>query len=166
MKLLERVSAATRVRHFFLATERIYIYWIRKYIYFNNKQHPESLGPKDVSAFPTYLAVKQKVAVSTQNQALCALVFLCRYVLGKTLELNGGFQLAKRPRRLPTVLSKEEVRSLLSNLTGTNKLIATLMYGSGMRKLETLRLRVCDFSLERKEIMIIKLMLNTNGVHR
>jgi len=154
MKLLDRVRAAIRVRHYSLATERIYIHWIKKYIYYHDKQHPENLGPDEVSAFLTYLAVKERVAASTQNQALCALVFLYKQVLGQTLQLNGGFQLAKRPLRLPTVLSKKEVRSLLSNLTGTNKLIATLMYGSGMRKLETLRLRICDVSLDRKEILI------------
>ena len=151
---MDQVKAAERVRHYSLSTERLYSYWIREFIYFHDKKHPEQLGDGAIEHFLTYLAVEQKVSASTQNQALCALVFMYKPVLKREVCLEGGFELAKRPRRLPTVLSKTEIRALLSNMHGTNKLLATLIYGSGMRKMEALRLRVCDVNRERKESLV------------
>lgn len=154
MKLMERVRAMARVRHFSISTERAYCHWIKRFIFYSGKQHPAELPDQAVADFLTHLAVTENVSTSTQNQALCAMVFLYQHVLNRKLELHGAFRMAKRPKRLPTVLSKAEVQSLLSNMSGMNKLLATLIYGSGMRKMEALKLRVCDVSLDRKEILI------------
>ncbi|MEQ8315593.1 MAG: integron integrase [Gammaproteobacteria bacterium] len=154
MKLMDRVRATARVRHFAPSTERSYCYWIKKFIYFSGMKHPSSLPDQAVADFLTHIAVKENVSVSTQNQALCAMVFLYQHVLGRSLELQDSFRMARRPKRLPVVLSKSEIQVLLSNMSGTNKLLATLIYGSGMRKMEALKLRVCDVSLDRKEILV------------
>ncbi|MFL0800616.1 MAG: integron integrase [Agarilytica sp.] len=154
MKLLDQVRAQIRVRHYAYSTEKSYCHWIKKFILFNQKQHPKLLTAEHIAAFLTHLAVHDKVSSSTQNQALCALTFLYRHVLGMDLGDIGGFNFSKQPKRLPTVLSKTEVRSLISNMKGIYKTIATLLYGAGLRQNEALRLRIADINFERHELII------------
>ncbi len=154
MKLLDQVRAQIRVRHYAYSTEKSYCHWIKKYILFNQKQHPKLLTPDHVAVFLTHLAVREKVSASTQNQALCALIFLYRHVLGIEIGDVGGFNFSRQPKRLPTVLSKTEVKSLISNMTGVYKTITTLLYGAGLRQNEALRLRVTDINFERHELII------------
>ena len=153
-KLLERVSNAIRVRHFSKATETAYVGWIRRFIYFHGKQHPLKLGEPEISQYLTYLAVRKHVSASTQNQALAALLFLYREVLGREVAWLDDLVRAKRPKRLPAVLTQAEVISLLGFMKGTPKLVASLLYGSGLRLLEALRLRIKDVDLERREIRV------------
>jgi integrase len=154
MKLMDRVREAIRLRHYALSTERSYCHWVRRYIIFHNRQHPEALSSVEVKAFLTHLANRERVSASTQNQALCALIFLYKQVLGIELGDIGGFKFAKKPRRMPTVLSRMEVQSVLSRMHGTNKVVATLLYGAGLRKMEALRLRIGDLNFDRKEMLI------------
>ncbi len=153
-RLLERVRDAIRVRHYSRRTEKAYVDWIRRFIRFHGVRHPREMGAAEIEAFLNDLAVRQAVAASTQNQALAALVFLYREVLqAPPLQLEGLVR-ARAPRRLPVVLSREEVRRLLAALEGTPKLLASLMYGSGLRLLEALRLRVKDVDVERRELLV------------
>ncbi|MCU0988986.1 MAG: integron integrase [Xanthomonadales bacterium] len=135
-------------------TEEAYVSWIRRFILSQGKRHPREMGAPEVEAFLTQLAVRGRVAASTQNQALAALLFLYREVLGIELPWMTEIRRAKRPRRLPTVLSREEVGALLGELSGANWLMASLLYGSGLRLLECLRLRVQDLDLARREILV------------
>ncbi len=151
---LEQVRRACRVRHYSYRTEQAYVEWIRRYILFHGKRHPDSLGERDVAAFLSWLAVERGVAASTQNQALNALVFLYRRVLERPLGEIGGVTRARRPRRVPVVLSRDEVRRLLAELQGTPWLVAGLMYGSGLRLMEALRLRVKDVDFEHRAILV------------
>ncbi len=153
-KLLDRVRIAIRTRHYSLRTEEAYVGWIRRYIFFHNKRHPLEMGEPEINAFLSHLAVKDRVSASTQNQALCALLFLYRQVLEKPFPTLENLVRAKRPARLPTVLTRAEVRSLLHRLTGVERLIATLLYGSGMRLLECLRLRVKDIEFGLNRILV------------
>ncbi|MEM6848985.1 MAG: integron integrase [Pseudomonadota bacterium] len=153
-KLLHQVRDAIRVRHMSYQTEKAYLGWIRRYIIHNNKRHPAELGPADVTAFLTHLAVNLKVAASTQNQALASLLFLYRHVLGIDLPWLDDVVRAKRPARVPVVLSRREVEKVLARLSGKHWLIAALLYGSGLRLAEALRLRVKDFSFEYRQITI------------
>lgn len=153
-KLLTRVRDKLRVRHYSLRTEEAYIQWIRRFIYFHDKRHPQNLSEKDVSAFLNYLAVERHVAASTQNQALCALVFLYREVLEQEFGWLDDLERAKRPARLPVVLSSEQVRQLLARLEGRNWLMANLLYGSGMRLMECVRLRIKDVDFEYRQITV------------
>lgn len=143
-----------RVKHYSLRTEKIYIGWIRRFILANAKRHPREMGAAEVEAFLSLLAVQQKVAASTQNQALSALLFLYRVVLGIQLPWMEGVVRAKRPKRVPTVLSQDEARSLLAHMEGRPQLLASLLYGTGMRLMECLRLRVKDVDFARNEITI------------
>ena len=145
-RLMEQVHNAIRRRYFSPRTEEAYRYWIRQYIYFNGKRHPAELGEPEITAFLNYLATRRKVAAATQNQALSALLFLYKHVLERELAWLDGLQRASRPVRLPTVLTRAEVGSLLGQLTGTRWLLASLLYGSGLRVMECLRLRVKDIS--------------------
>lgn len=154
MKLMDQVRTAIRVRHYAIATERSYCSWIRKFILFHNKRHPRELTATDVMQFLSHLAVNRRVSATTQNQALCAIVFLYKQVLEIDIGEFSAFSLAKRPKRLPTVLSKPEVASLLSNISGQHKTMALLLYGAGMRQMEVLRLRVADVSFDRGEILV------------
>jgi integrase len=133
-----------RVKHYSLRTEKVYVGWIRRFILANAKRHPREMGAAEVEAFPSLLAVQGKVAASTQNQALSALLFLYRVVLGIELPWLEGVVRAKRPKRVPTVLSHGEVQSLLAHMEGRAQLLASLLYGTGMRLMECLRLRVKD----------------------
>lgn len=153
-KLLDRVRIAIRTRHYSLRTEEAYVGWIRRFILFHNQRHPAEMGEPEINAFLSGLAVKERVSASTQNQALCALLFLYRHVLEKPFPQLENLIRAKRPTRLPTVMTRAEVRSLLHGLVGVERVIATLLYGSGMRLLECLRLRVKDVEFGLNRIMV------------
>lgn len=147
-RLLDRVRGCMRLRHMSLRTEKSYIGWIKRYIYFHGKRHPQELGATEVTAFLTDLAKNRNVAASTQNQALCALVFLYERVLDQPLGELDPFVRAKRHRHIPVVLSQEEVRSVLARLNGVPWIYLTMLYGGGLRLMEGLRLRVQDVDLE------------------
>jgi len=142
LQSLDRVRDICRYRHYSIRTEDAYAQWIRRYILFHGKKHPEKLGEDDVRAFLTHLAVKGKVAASTQNQALSALLFLYDAVLHQPLGWVKNVERAKRPIRLPVVLTREEVQAVLGQLTGTYRLMANLLYGSGLRLMDCVRLRL------------------------
>jgi integron integrase len=152
--LFEVARERMRTRHMALRTEQTYLQWMRRYVKYHGRRHPRDLGPADLEAFLTHLAVNAKVGASTQNQALQALLFLYRQVLGIELPWLDNVTRASRPKRLPIVLSAAEVRAVLSHLEGTSWLIANLLYGSGLRLMEAHRLRVKDLLLERGEIMV------------
>ena len=152
-KLLDRVRDAIRLRHYSPRTEQAYVGWIRRFIVFNGKRHPRELGEREVSAFLSGLAGRG-VSASTQNQALSAMLFLYDVVIGERLAWTNGLVRAQRPVRLPVVLSREEVSSLLSRLRGPVWLMASLMYGAGLRLLECAELRVKDLNFDRGELTI------------
>jgi integrase len=153
-KLLDRLRHACRVRHYSLRTEDAYHDWCRRFILFHGKRHPLDVGPAGVTAFLTHLAVERRVGPSTQNQALNALVFLYRQVLGVEPGAFDGVVRADRPRRLPVVLSGPEVRRLLAHLPGTPGLMARVQYGGGLRLLECLRLRVKDVEFDLNQLVV------------
>jgi integrase len=153
-RLLDRVRAAARLRHYSRRTEAAYVAWIRRYIFFHGKRHPAEMGAAEVTRFLTSLAVEGHVAASTQNQALSALLFLYRDVLEVDLPWLDEVVRAKRPERLPVVLTREEVAAVLRPLTGTSRLMASLLYGSGLRLLECCRLRVQDIDFARNQIVV------------
>ncbi len=140
-QFLEQVRHVIRRKGYSIRTEEAYVSWIKRFILFHNKRHPKEMGPSEVEAFLTHLAVDLNVAPSTQNQALQAILFLYREVLHQPLEVSLDFLRAKRPKRLPTVLTRQEVQRVLDAMHGTPKLVAQLLYGSGLRLLEALRLR-------------------------
>ena len=145
---VESVRAAIRVRHCSIRTEQAYVGWIRRFILFQGKRHPAEMGEMEVVEYLTYLAVKRQVSAATQNQALNALVFMYKAVVGRPLGELGDLVRAKRPVRLPVVLSVAEITRLLNELQGTQWLVACLLYGSGLRLLEALRLRVKDIDFD------------------
>jgi len=147
-KLIDQLKHAIRVRNYSIRTEQAYVHWVRRYIYFHDKKHPDEMHDQEIVQFLTYLAVNRNVAANTQNQALNALVFLYRHVLKKPLGDISTATRAKKPQKLPVVLTQDEVRRLLQRLSGTHKLIGALLYGSGLRLLECLRLRVKDVDFE------------------
>jgi integron integrase len=153
-KLLDQVRAAIRLRHMSPRTEEAYVYWTKRYVLFHRKRHPREMGAEEVRQFLTHLAVEEHVAASTQNQALNALVFLYHAVLQITLPALGEIPRAHRPRRLPTVLNREEVRALLAHLEGPSRLMASLLYGSGLRLFECVTLRVKDVDLTSRIITV------------
>jgi len=153
-RLLDRLRAALRARHYSLRTEEAYVAWVRRYVLFHGKRHPDEMGEAEINAFLTNLAVEKKVAASTQNQALSALLFLYRDVLGKSVDSLGDVVRARRPARLPVVLTSAEVKAVLSRLDGTPRLVATLLYGSGLRLMEGLRLRVKDVDFALNQILV------------
>lgn len=153
-RLLEQVRARCRVLHYSIRTERAYVDWIRRFILINGKRHPREMGHKEVEAFLSNLATQGRVAANTQNQALSALLFLYRQVLGVELEWMESVVRAKRPGRLPVVLSRDEVARLLALLDGQCWLMAALMYGTGMRLMECHRLRVKDVDFGCNEICV------------
>jgi len=152
--LLDRVRAAIRVKHYSRRTEKAYVGWIRRFVLFHGKRHPATLGAAEVTAFLSHLAVRRRVSASTQNQALCALLFLYREVLEMDLPWLDELVRAKRPQRVPVVLDRAEVRALLAHLHGTPWLVASLLYGAGLRLLEAMRLRVKDVDFQRREIVV------------
>jgi site-specific recombinase XerD len=138
-RLLDRVRIALRTRHYSLRTEEAYVAWIKRFIFFHGKRHPQEMGETEINAFLSDLAVNGHVSASTQNQALAALLFLYRRVLDREFPDLDDLVRAKRTRRLPVVLTRAEVRSVLARLNGTPRLVCTLLYGTGMRLMECLR---------------------------
>lgn len=154
-KLLDRIREAARVRHLSLRTEKAYVQWARRYILFHGKRHPKEMGEAEINAFLTYLAVEGRVSASTQTQALCALLFLYRTVLSRDVGELEGLVRAKRRRKLPVVLSVEEVKRILAACPqGTERLFLSLLYGTGMRLTEALRLRVKDIDFVYGQITV------------
>ena len=153
-KLLDQVVAKMRVKHYSLRTEKSYTDWIKRYIWHFDKTHPKDMGAAQVEAFLTHLAVERNVSASTQNQAKSALLYLYKEVLGVGLPWLDNVTQAKVPQRLPVVLTQAEVQAVLSRMDGTMWLIASLLYGSGMRIMEVLRLRVKDVDFTRREILV------------
>lgn len=153
-KLLDRVRIAVRAKHYSLATERSYVQWVKRFILWSGKRHPATMGAAEVTAYLTHLSVDREVSSSTQNQALSALLFLYREVLDVQLPWLDNLVRAKPSKHLPAVLSQDEVRRLLAKTSGTPGLILTLLYGTGMRLMEAMRLRVKDVDIERRTITI------------
>ena len=153
-KLLDQVRGKIRLKHYSIRTEQAYVDWIKRFILHFGKRHPRELGAADVEAFLTHLAVAGNVAASTQNQAKSALLFLYREVLETELPWLDNVERARAPKRLPVVLTREEVQGVLGRLTGTHWLIASLLYGAGLRIMEGLRLRVKDVEFSRREILV------------
>lgn len=153
-KLLDQVRDKIRVKHYSIRTETQYIHWIKRFILYHNKRHPREMGAKEVESFLTHLATAGGVSAATQNQALSALLFLYREILAVNLPWLDNVIRAKKPQRLPVVLSKNEVGKILARMDGTYALMAQLLYGTGMRLMECCRLRVKDIDFERREILI------------
>jgi integron integrase len=153
-KLLDQVRSAIRVLHYSIRTETSYVMWIRRFIVFHNMRHPREMGEAEVGRFLSHLAIEGDVAASTRNQALSALLFLYKVALDRPLNERIDAMRAKRPARLPVVLSRDEVRALLAQLDGPKWLMASLLYGSGLRLLECLRLRVKDVDFGQNLLII------------
>lgn len=153
-RLLEQVRRGLRIRHYSRRTEIAYCGWIRRFVLFHGRRHPSTMGEEHIAAFLSQLANTGGVSAATQNQALHALLFLYRQILKRDIGLVPGVTPAKRARRLPVVLSMNEVRSILSRMKGVPRLCASLMYGSGLRVSECTSLRVKDIDFERGEIMV------------
>jgi integron integrase len=152
--LLDQLRTALRARHYSRRTEEAYSLWVRRYVRFHGLRHPAEMGEPEINAFLTHLAVAEHVSAATQTQALSALLFLYRRVLGRKIGELGDLVRASQPRRLPVVLTRGEVKSLLASLDGDRWLMASLMYGSGLRLMECLRLRVLDLEPSRAEILV------------
>jgi integron integrase len=153
-KLREQVRDIARLRHLSLRTEETYWNWIKRFIFFHQKRHPSEMGADEITAFLTHLAVNANVAASTQNQAFNALLFLYRQVLKLAMPDMGAAVRARQPRHLPVVLTREEAEAVLAHLSHTNRLIASLLYGSGLRLMEAIRLRVKDVDFARLELTV------------
>lgn len=154
LKLLDQVRATLRRKHYSIRTETSYVAWIKHFVTFHGMRHPRDLGAAEVTAFLTHLAVENNVAASTQNQALSALLFLYREVLELELDLHESAIRAKRPRRLPTVLTPGDVQLVIQQLSGTYRLMAQLLYGSGLRLMECVRLRVKDVDVAQQQLVV------------
>ncbi len=152
-KLLDQVRVALRLKHYSCKTEQTYVQWIRRYILFHNKRHPKDMGVTEVEAFLTHLAVQERVAACTQNVAFSALLFLYREILQQPFE-NVQALRAKPSRYLPTVLTPEEVRQIMRHLSGECRLVIQILYGSGLRISEALRLRVKDVDFGQHQIVV------------
>ena len=153
-KLLDQVRDLIRLKHYSIRTEQAYLGWIRRFILFHHKRHPKEMGKTEIETFLTYLAVQENVAASTQNQAMNAILFLYRHVLKQDLGWLEDVTRAKRPARLPVVLTVPEVQAVLARLDGQHWVMASLLYGSGLRLMECLRLRVKDLELTRRELIV------------
>jgi integron integrase len=151
---LDRVRWHLRVKHYSLRTERAYLDWIRRFILFYGKRHPNEMGENEIAAFLTNLAVEKQVAASTQNQALSALLFLYQQVLDRKLEYIAGVERVRRPPKLPVVFTRPEARAILAHVKGDYRLMVHLLYGSGLRLLECLRLRVKDIDFGYRQIAV------------
>ena len=153
-KLLDQVCAKIRLKHYSIRTEQAYMAWIRRYILFHGKRHPQDMGKPEVEQFLSHLAVERNVAAATQNQALSAILFLYKEVLEKDIGRLDDMERAKRPARLPVVLTAAEVRAVLAHLGGRHRLMANLLYGAGLRLMECVRLRVKDLDFEYQQITV------------
>ena len=153
-RLLDRVREAIRARHYSLRTEEAYVAWTRRFILFHNKRHPSEMGEREINAFLSHLAVAGRVSASTQTQALSSLLFLYRHVLERPFPTLENVVRAKRPAHLPVVMTRAETRAVLTRMSGAPKLVATLLYGSGLRLLEGLRLRVKDVEFGLNQILV------------
>ncbi|MCP5133688.1 MAG: integron integrase [Gammaproteobacteria bacterium] len=153
-KLLDQIRDKIRLKHYSIRTEQAYIDWSRRYILYHNKRHPKDMGKTEVEQFLTHLAVERNVAASTQNQALSAILFLYKEVLRQDIGWLDNMEHAKRPARLPVVLTAAEVRTVLAHLEGRHRLMANLLYGGGLRLMECVRLRVKDLDFEYRQITV------------
>lgn len=153
-RLMDRVRASLRVAHYALSTERTYCHWIKRYILFHGKRHPLEMGAPEIEAFLSHLATVENVSANTQNQAMHAVLYLYKHALGVDLPWLDGITRARESKRLPAVLTQRETLALLRHVHGTSGTIIKLLYGTGMRLLEGLRLRVKDLDLERREIVV------------
>jgi len=153
-RLLDQVRSQLRLRHYSYRTEQQYVAWIKRFILFHGKRHPASMGAPELEGFLSYLAVERKVAAATQSQALAAVLFLYKRVLGVDLPWLDNVVRAKKPVRLPVVLTPEEVRAVLGQLDGVYRLVASLLYGSGLRLMEAMRLRVKDLNFEYGQVTV------------
>jgi len=153
-KLLDQFREALRSRHYSRRTEQTYCQWVKRFIYFHKMRHPAEMGEPEINAFLTHLAVRKKVSASTQNQALCSVLFLYRYILNREIGDLGQVIRARKPKRLPVVMTREEVKAVIIRLKDDKKLMVLLMYGTGLRLMECLRLRVQDIDFGRNEITI------------
>ncbi len=153
-RLLDRVREAVRTRHFSPLTEKAYVGWTKRFVIFHGMRHPEQMREREINQFLSNLAMEKKVSASTQRQALSALIFLYKRVLGLELEWVSGFVRAKQPIRLPVILTRDEVGAVLALLSSLHWLMASLLYGSGLRLMECLRLRVKDVDFQRNEITL------------
>ncbi len=153
-KLLDRVREVLRSKHYSYRTEQAYVFWIKRFILFHHKRHPQEMGAGEVQQFLIHLAVSENVAAATQNQALCAIVFMYKQVLKVELGDFSNVTWAKKPQRLPTVFTRQEVQALLQELTGAYWLMAMLLYGAGLRLSECLQLRVKDIDFISKQIIL------------
>ena len=153
-KLLDQIRSAARARHYSIRTERTYLYWIRQFIRHHSMRHPKDMGEAEVTAFLSHLAIRKNVASNTQRTALNALVFLYVQVLGRPEFNVTGYRFAQKPRKLPVVLSRAELDAIFARLGGTPKICARLMYGSGLRVMEVVRLRVHDIDFERLSLLV------------
>ena len=153
-KLLDQVRDKIRLKHYSYKTEKAYVHWIRRFILFHDKRHPRDMAEPEISRFLRFLAREKRVSASTQNQALNAIVFLYKNVLRFELGQFSGIEWAKRPRRLPVVFTREETKRLFACLSGRDWLMASLLYGSGLRLSECLRLRVKDIDIPSRQICV------------
>jgi integron integrase len=153
-KLLDQVRAKLRTLHYSIRTEESYVDWIKRFILFHGKRHPRDMGREEIGSFLTHLAVERKVAANTQNQALAALLFLYKQVLEQEVPWIGDVVRAKKPKRLPVVLTPDEVQRVIERLDDSMRLMVRLLYGTGMRLMEGVRLRVQDIDLQRRQITV------------
>jgi integron integrase len=153
-RLLDQVRGKIRLKHYSIRTEQAYVDWIKRFVLHFDKRHPDEMGAREVEVFLTHLAVQGRVAAATQNQAKAALLFLYREVLDQDLPWLQNVEQAKAPKRLPVVLTQDEVQAVLSRLSGMHWLVAGLLYGSGLRIMEALRLRIKDVEFARGEILV------------
>jgi len=153
-KLLDQLRQAIRVRHYSIRTEHAYRDWVVQYIRFHGTRNPAEMGAPEINQFLTHLATDRNVAASTQNQALCAIIFLYTRVLGRDVGELGDVIRAKKPARIPVVLTVEETERIISHLNGTHKLMTLLMYGAGMRIMEVIRLRIKDIDFGNNAIIV------------
>lgn len=152
--LLELVRSVIREKHYSIRTEKSYIDWIKRYIIFHNKRHPAAMSGKEINRFLAHLALKENASASTQNQALCAIIFLYKNVLKQDPGDLGELVWAKKPKKIPVVLSRDEIKRMLPHLSGTNLIMANLLYGSGLRLMECLRLRIKDIDFEYSQLVV------------
>ena len=153
-RLLDQVRNKIRLKHYSIRTEQAYVRWIKRFILFHNEKHPSNMGKPEIEAFLSYLAVKRRVSSSTQNQAFNAILFLYRDVLTRNLDDSINAIRAKKPKRLPTVMTKDEAVSVISALSGVYQIMAKLLYGSGLRLMECVRLRVKDIDFQRNQVLV------------